>query len=155
MLKAVLFVTALDNIFGGINMLTLHEGLHNDTIAITRLKLCRVQLMDDSSFPWLILVPARRNIREIYELEPADRALLIEEVALASRVIVDLYKPDKLNIGSMGNLVPQLHIHVIGRFRNDRVWPGPVWGQGPAHSYAKDDLDATCKRLREAFAAGP
>jgi diadenosine tetraphosphate (Ap4A) HIT family hydrolase len=111
--------------------------------------------MDDSSFPWLILVPARRNIREIYELEPADRALLIEEVALASRVIVDLYKPDKLNIGSMGNLVPQLHIHIIGRFHNDRVWPGPVWGQGPAHSYAKDDLDATCKRLREAFAASP
>ena len=132
-------------------MLLLQEGLHSETVNVTHLELCKVQLMNDSSFPWLILVPDRPAIHEIYELETADRALLIEEIARASRVLVALYKPDKLNIGSMGNLVTYLHVHVIARFHHDRAWPGPVWGQGPAHSYTKADLRETLRRLQEAF----
>jgi diadenosine tetraphosphate (Ap4A) HIT family hydrolase len=134
-------------------MLIVQEGLHSHPVAVTRLELCHVQLMNDISFPWLLLVPDRRNIYEIYQLEAADRVLLIEEITLASRVLVDLYKPDKLNIGSMGNLVPQLHIHVICRFHDDRAWPGPVWGHGPAHSYPKEELRVICRRLRQAFDA--
>lgn len=133
-------------------MLTLHEALHSDTVAVTRLELCRVQLMNDSAFPWLILVPERANIHEIHELEVQDRALLIEEIAHASRVLNQLYQPDKINVGSLGNQVPQLHVHVIVRYRNDRAWPGPVWGHGPVRSYIKADLEATCERLRQGFA---
>ncbi len=134
-------------------MLQLKERLHSETIVVTRLDLCQVHLMNDASFPWLILVPERTDIHEIHELDAADRALLIEEVAHASRLLTDLYTPDKINVGSLGNRVPQLHIHVIARFRNDRAWPGPVWGHGPVRSYTKVDLKTTCDRLQEAFAA--
>lgn len=134
-------------------MLILHEALHSSTVEVTRLKLCRVQLMNDASFPWLILVPQRINKCEIHELEPKDRAQLIEEIARASQLLKELYKPDKINIGSLGNQVPQLHIHVIARYRTDRAWPGPVWGHGPVRSYTKEALSATCERLQEAFAA--
>jgi diadenosine tetraphosphate (Ap4A) HIT family hydrolase len=134
-------------------MLLVQEGLHSEPVAVTHLELCKVQLMNDASFPWLILAPDLPNVCEIYQLRAADRALLMEEIALASRVLVEVYKPDKLNIGSMGNLVPYLHIHVIGRFHHDRAWPGPVWGHGPVHSYTKEDLKEACKRLRQAFVA--
>lgn len=134
-------------------MFILHQRLKEDTIEITRLKLSRVLLMRDSSFPWLILVPERENIREIHELSMEDRAVLIEEISLASQVIERLYMPDKINVGALGNLVPQLHIHVIGRFRTDRGWPGPVWGTGPAEPYSDEGLGTVCERLKKAFEA--
>ncbi|TAN43340.1 MAG: HIT family protein [Nitrospirae bacterium] len=132
-------------------MFTLHERLRADTFDITRLYLSRVLLMNDSSLPWLILVPERENIREIYELDEKDRAGLIEEITLASRIIQHLYKPDKINVGALGNLVPQLHIHIIGRFGSDRAWPGPIWGAGPAEPYGDDERDATRARIERAF----
>ncbi len=132
-------------------MFTLHERLRSDTFDITRLRLSRVLLMNDSSFPWLILVPERENIREIFELDEKDRAVLVEEITLASRIIQHLYKPDKINVGALGNLVPQLHIHVIGRFKSDRAWPGPVWGAGPAQPYADDTRKITRNRFEKAF----
>jgi len=132
-------------------MFMLHQRLQEDTIGIVRLELSRVLLMNDSSFPWLILVPERENIREIHELGAADRAVLIEEIAAASEIIQMLYSPDKINTGALGNLVPQLHIHVIGRFRTDRAWPGPVWGTGPAQPYSEEELDRVAGRLRKAF----
>jgi len=132
-------------------MFTLDERLRADTLEITRLRLSRVLLMNDRSFPWLILVPEREHIRELYDLDEKDRALLIEEIALASRIIRHLYKPDKINVGALGNLVPQLHIHVIGRFKSDRAWPGPVWGAGPAQPYGDDEREGTCERFEKAF----
>ena len=132
-------------------MFMLHQRLQEDTIGIVRLGLSRVLLMNDSSFPWLILVPERENIREIHELGAADRAVLIEEIATASEIIQLLYSPDKINTGALGNLVPQLHIHVIGRFRTDRAWPGLVWGTGPVQSYSEEELDRVSGRLRKAF----
>ena len=132
-------------------MFTLNERLKADTVDITRLRLCHVLLMDDSSFPWLILVPEREDIRELYELDEKDRAVLIEEITLASRIIEHFYKPDKINIGALGNLVPQLHIHVIGRFESDRAWPGPVWGAGQTRPYGDDEREATRGRLERAF----
>jgi diadenosine tetraphosphate (Ap4A) HIT family hydrolase len=129
----------------------LHQRLEEDTIGIVRLELSRVLLMNDSSFPWLVLVPERENIRELHELGAADRAVLIEEIAAASEIIQLLYSPDKINTGALGNLVPQLHIHVIGRFRKDRAWPGPVWGTGSAQPYSEKELDIVSGRLRKAF----
>jgi diadenosine tetraphosphate (Ap4A) HIT family hydrolase len=132
-------------------MFRLHERLRADTLEITRLRLSRVLLMNDRSFPWLILVPEREDIREIHELDEKDRAVLIEEITLASRIIRHLYKPDKINVGALGNLVPQLHIHVIGRFEADRAWPGPVWGAGSSQPYADDEREATRGRFEKAF----
>jgi diadenosine tetraphosphate (Ap4A) HIT family hydrolase len=132
-------------------MFTLHEQLRADTVDITRLRLSRVLMMNDSSFPWLILVPQRENIRELYDLEEKDRAILIEEITLASRIIRHLYTPDKINVGFLGNLVPQLHAHVIGRFELDRAWPGPAWSAGPARPYGDDAREETRAKFENAF----
>jgi diadenosine tetraphosphate (Ap4A) HIT family hydrolase len=132
-------------------MFTLHERLRADTLDIARLRLSRVLLMNDSSFPWLVLVPERENVRELYDLDEKDRSVLIEEITLASRIIKHLYEPDKINVGALGNLVPQLHVHVIGRFESDRAWPGPVWGTGPAQPYGDETREATRERFEKAF----
>jgi diadenosine tetraphosphate (Ap4A) HIT family hydrolase len=132
-------------------MFTLHDRLRTDTLDVTRLRLSRVLLMNDSSFPWLILVPEKENIRELHDLDEKDLAVLIEEIALASRIIQHLDEPDKINIGCLGNLVPQLHVHVIGRFESDRAWPGPVWGAGPAQPYGDDTREETRAKFEKAF----
>jgi diadenosine tetraphosphate (Ap4A) HIT family hydrolase len=130
---------------------TLHYRLQEDTVEIIRIKLSRVLLMNDSSFPWIVLVPEREGVQEVYELNSEDRFVLIEEIAAASEIIRQLYLPDKINIGALGNLVPQLHIHVIGRFRTDRAWPGPVWGLGPARPYQAETLETVCAGIKKAF----
>lgn len=130
----------------------LHPTLARDTVEITALPLCRVLLMQDRRFPWLILVPEREGVREIHELSPADRVRLIEEIALAEQVMQRLFQPDKLNVGALGNVVPQLHVHVVARFTTDAAWPGPVWGSGAAVPYAAEELEGTRKRLASAFA---
>ncbi len=130
---------------------TLHQRLQEDTVNIVRLKLSRVLLMKDSSFPWLVLVPERQGVQEVYELSIEARFVLIEEIATASEILRQLYSPDKINIGALGNLVPQLHIHVIGRFRTDRAWPGPVWGTGPARPYTDEGLAAVSAGIKKAF----
>jgi diadenosine tetraphosphate (Ap4A) HIT family hydrolase len=119
----------------------LHPTLARDTVLVSRLPLCRVLLMKDRRFPWLILVPERDSVREIYELPPGDRAELVEEIARASEVLQQLFQPDKLNVGALGNVVPQLHVHVVARFAADPAWPGPVWGSGPAEPYADSELE--------------
>lgn len=109
--------------------------------------------MRDKSIPWIILVPERDGIRELHELSREDRAELIEEITLASRVIEKAYGPDKINIGALGNIVGQLHVHVIGRFVNDRAWPGPVWGAPGAAPYSDAELKDTLAKLARAFSS--
>ncbi len=135
-------------------MFVLDHRLTEDTAPVCALRLCTVLLMKDSSVPWLILSPRRAGIKEVYELEAADRLMLMEEAALASRVIKALYAPDKINIGSLGNMVSQLHLHVIGRRRTDRAWPGPIWGAGAGAPYSEEGLKTELGRLRKAF-GGP
>jgi diadenosine tetraphosphate (Ap4A) HIT family hydrolase len=130
---------------------SIHERLKADTLEITRLGLSRLLLMNDSSLPWLILVPEREGVTEIHQLSADDRSSLMEEIALASRMIQTLYAPDKINVGALGNLVPQLHIHVIGRYRTDRAWPGPIWGTGPVVPYSEEEKEAVLRRFREAI----
>ncbi|HVG08662.1 MAG TPA: HIT family protein [Thermoanaerobaculia bacterium] len=125
----------------------LHPTLARDTVELARLPLCRVLLMKDRRFPWLILVPEREGVREIHELSMADRAALIEEIARAGEVLKRLFQPDKLNVGALGNVVPQLHVHVVARFATDPAWPGPVWGSGTAIAYANEPLEALRERL--------
>lgn len=128
--------------------MNLHPTLARDTVEVARLRLCRVLLMKDRRFPWLILVP-EREAREIHELSQTDRAALIEEVARAGEALTRIFRPDKLNVGALGNVVPQLHVHVVARFANDPAWPGPVWGSGAAIPYADEELAA----LRSGLAA--
>lgn len=131
---------------------TLHPTLARDTVEVTRLPLCRVLLMKDRRFPWLILVPERDSVRDLDELPPADRAVLIEEIAMASGALRQLFQPDKLNVGALGNIVPQLHVHVVARFQTDAAWPGPVWGSGAAEPYMESDLEETRGRVASALA---
>ena len=107
----------------------LHPQLANDTFFITDLPLCRVLLMNESRYPWLILVPRRAEIRELYELTLQDRQQCWHESDQVSRALLALVQPDKLNIAALGNVVPQLHIHHIARFTQDEAWPAPVWGR--------------------------
>jgi diadenosine tetraphosphate (Ap4A) HIT family hydrolase len=132
-------------------MFELHERLAADTVEVTRLELCRLLLMGDARWPWLILVPQRAGMTGIHQLAPADRALLIEEVAAASAVLEALCRPDRINVGALGNLVPQLHVHVIARHAGDPAWPGPVWGAGAPRAYAAGDLDRFLSDLRGRF----
>ncbi|HYM31492.1 MAG TPA: HIT family protein [Candidatus Cybelea sp.] len=132
-------------------MFTLHERLAADTAPVCELALCAVRLMDDRAFPWLILVPRREAIREFHQLAPAERQLLMEEIVLAERVLESEFRPDKLNVGALGNLVPQLHIHVIARRTTDRAWPGPAWGSGSALPYAPAERASLVERLAKAF----
>ncbi len=103
--------------------------------------------MNDRRFPWLILVPEREAVREIHELSPADRATLVEEIARAGEALDRLFHPDKLNVGALGNVVPQLHVHVVARAAGDPAWPGPVWGSGAAVPYSEEELEEVREKL--------
>lgn len=143
--------------FQNMQKIILHERFQKDTIEVVDLTLCRVLLMKDSTFPWLILVPMRPDVTEIHQLSKEDRAALMEEMTAASKAISRAFCPDKINVGALGNLVPQLHIHVIGRKKTDRAWPGPVWGSGPAVPYSAEELEKTLSivrtTLKEEFAS--
>ena len=117
---------------------TLHPRLAADTIALGDWPLCRLLVMNDARYPWLILVPARPDLREIHDLPPPDRATLIGEIAQASTLMQQAFKADKMNIAALGNQVPQLHVHVIARFMSDPAWPNPVWGQGAAQPMSEE-----------------
>ncbi len=129
-------------------MFTLNERLKSDTIKLGRLELSQLLLMNDRSLPWCILVPEREGIKEIDELSTAERSVLIEEIACVSGVIRELYHPMKINVGALGNLVSQLHVHVLGRFADDRAWPDPIWGTGPVEAYGSDELEEVVSKIK-------
>ena len=129
----------------------LHERLAADSVALADWPLCRVLLMNDASYPWLILVPRRPNLKEIHDLESGPRAQLTEEICRASRALQSSVAPDKINVGALGNLVPQLHVHVIARFRSDAAWPAPVWGFRPSVPYESAALQERIAALKTAL----
>ena len=124
-----------------------------DTVPVGDLALSSVFLMDDARFPWFILVPRRAGASEVTDLSEEDGATLAGEIRIAARVMLDLAKPDKVNIGALGNVVPQLHVHVVGRFRSDPAWPGPVWGHGSRTPYPAHAATALIERAAALFAA--
>ena len=130
-------------------MFELHPTLAADTVEVARWPLCRVLLMNDANYPWLILVPQRESVTEVHQLAPADRAMLIEEITLASERLAATTGAHKMNVGALGNVVPQLHVHVIARFSSDAAWPRPIWGAVPRTLYTKQALAATEAKLRK------
>jgi diadenosine tetraphosphate (Ap4A) HIT family hydrolase len=130
---------------------TLDERLQRDTHPVLSIGLCRLLLMDDMRWPWLILVPQRPAKREIHDLTPLDQAMLSFEMTLVSEMLAGMTGCTKINTGALGNVVEQLHVHVIARTRGDTNWPGPVWGHGARIPYAPDDADDLISRIRQAF----
>jgi diadenosine tetraphosphate (Ap4A) HIT family hydrolase len=129
----------------------LHPRLEADTALVADWSLSRVLLMNDTRYTWLILVPRKVGLTEIHDLSVADRALLIEEIVRASEKLKAFSKAAKINVGALGNLVPQLHVHVVARRPDDFAWPGPVWGQGVAQSHETHARDTLVARLRAAL----
>jgi diadenosine tetraphosphate (Ap4A) HIT family hydrolase len=130
----------------------LHDRLAADTVEITRWPLSLVLLMNNRQWPWLILVPRRPAIREIHDLTDADQSALMTEIVRTSRALTQLVQPHKINIAALGNVVPQLHVHVIARFSDDPAWPQPVWGALPADPYSAVELQQRLTSLQHALA---
>ncbi|EMP55640.1 histidine triad (HIT) protein [Marinobacter santoriniensis NKSG1] len=125
----------------------IHERLAADTILLGHSRLCEVRLMNESTWPWVLLVPASPDIREIYELSEEQQLRLMMESSRLSRGMMDAFSGDKMNVAALGNMVPQLHIHHIVRYCSDPAWPGPVWGTRAPTPYTPDELDRFRARM--------
>lgn len=129
-------------------MFTLDSRLQQDTLAIGDFALCRLLLMNDAQFPWFILVPRREEITELFQLDSADQQLLWQETSALAEALKDTFAADKMNVATLGNVVSQLHMHVVVRRRDDAVWPAPVWGKLPAQAYTSEQLARVMGKLR-------
>lgn len=129
----------------------LHPQLAADTVPVATWPLCEVLLLTDANYPWLVLVPARAGLRDYHDLSPDDMVTAGREISRASEALVELFAPDKINVAALGNMVRQLHVHVVARFTTDAAWPNPIWGVAPPLAYAPDALDARLADLRRAF----
>ncbi len=129
----------------------LHPQLAADTHLVAALGLCDVLLMNDANYPWLILVPRVPGMRDVVDLDESRQLQLMREIALTSRALRSLFQPHKLNVAALGNMVAQLHVHVIARQTNDAAWPAPVWGRVPARAYEAAEMDARIRDLQDAL----
>lgn len=117
------------------------------TLPVGDLLISRVLLQNDSRFPWLILVPRRPGLTEILDFAAPERAILMEEIAATAQALRDVSSPHKLNVAALGNVVPQLHIHVVARFENDPAWPNPVFGHGERKPYEEAAAQAFAQAI--------
>lgn len=129
-------------------MFELHPRLAQDCTVIGEFPLCKLLLMNDSNYPWFILVPKREGLREIFELNEDEQIQLLHESSTLSRLISEHFNADKINVAALGNMVPQLHIHHIARFSSDPAWPAPVWGYAAAEPYSEDELSKRIEMMR-------
>lgn len=134
----------------------LHPAFPATSHAVGDLALCHVRLHDDARYPWLVLIPRADGLVEIEDLTPPARATLTEEIVVAGAAVRAVatvlgLAVDKLNLGALGNVTPQLHVHLLGRRAGDPAWPGPVWGHSPAIAYAEDMRAAAITAAREAL----
>jgi diadenosine tetraphosphate (Ap4A) HIT family hydrolase len=127
---------------------TLHHQLQQDTIDIGDLPLCRVLVVKDGNYPWLMLVPRRANVVEIIDLDEVEQAQLMTEVSRVSRALKEITRCDKLNVAALGNVVPQLHVHIIARRTGDAAWPRPVWGAVAALPHDAEEAQSFINALR-------
>jgi len=118
----------------------LHPALAEDCIYLGDFELCRVLMMNDSNFPWLILVPQVDGVREVFELSDLQQKQLMSESNFVLKALNDAFNADKMNQAALGNMVPQLHIHHVVRYKNDAAWPSPVWGKVAAKAYESSEL---------------
>ena len=129
----------------------MHPKLVADTVGIGPLPLSAARLMKDARYPWLVLVPRRPKMREFIELQDNEQSLLLEEIRRCCELFKALHKPARINIAMIGNIVPQLHVHIVARFTNDASWPLPVWGIGEAQPYPPEILKARATRYKQFF----
>lgn len=135
-------------------MFELDTRLHNDTYFVCDLALSRVLLMNDSQFPWLILVPRKHNVSEIIELTEEEQIVLLKESALVSKAMQELFSPLKLNVAALGNVVRQLHVHHVARFDTDVAWPKPVWGNQPSKPYQEVQAKTLVAQIKTLLTQG-
>jgi diadenosine tetraphosphate (Ap4A) HIT family hydrolase len=133
---------------------SLHPQLVQDTVEVGDLLLARVLLMNDANYPWLLLVPRRPNVSEVFDLDEVEQGQLVSEITLLARVLKDVTACDKLNIATIGNVVPQLHVHIIARRRDDAAWPRPVWGTVPARPYEPAERGRLIAAIQQEVAFG-
>jgi diadenosine tetraphosphate (Ap4A) HIT family hydrolase len=127
---------------------SLHARLKEDTIDIGDLPLCRVLVIKDAHYPWILLVPRRPEVVEIIDLEEVEQAHLMTEISRVARALKAITKCEKLNIAALGNMVPQLHVHIIARRSSDAAWPRPVWGVMPPLAHDAEEVQLFISALR-------
>ena len=132
-------------------MFILDKKLQQDSFFIADLELCKVLLMNDANYPWLILVPRQNNLKDIVDLSFDDQIILLKEINFVAEIFKKEFEFDKLNIANLGNVVSQLHIHVIARKKNDATFPRPVWGNAKALEYSGNDLTKTLEKIQKYF----
>jgi diadenosine tetraphosphate (Ap4A) HIT family hydrolase len=132
---------------------SLHPQLAADTVPVGDLALSRVLAMNDADFPWLILVPRRAGVSDMIDLG-AEQAVLMDEIALTSRALKEETRCDKLNVAAIGNVVPQLHVHIVARNRVDPLWPKPVWGASAGRHYEEDEIARFAATMRRRIGIG-
>lgn len=132
---------------------SLDPRLERDSVHVLNLPLCQVRLSLDARYPWLILIPRRADAVELYDLDAAEQLMLWQEATRLGEAMMKDFHGDKLNVATLGNVVAQLHVHVIVRFADDAAWPGPVWGQGTSESYSQTALEARIERIRQLASA--
>jgi diadenosine tetraphosphate (Ap4A) HIT family hydrolase len=132
----------------------LHERLAQDCFYVGRFELCQLLMMNDSQFPWFILVPERIGITEIYQLAKSDQLVLMQESSYLAENLANLYHADKMNVAAIGNMVPQLHVHHIVRYQSDIAWPAPVWGKFSAVPYSKEQLAEKMVKIKAQLGLG-
>lgn len=135
-------------------MFVLDSRLLQDTVPVGDFPLCRLLLSNDSQYPWFILVPRRVDISEIFQLSDAEQTQLWSETTLLSKTLQQLFNADKMNVAALGNVVSQLHMHVIVRHKGDVAWPAPVWGKHPAVPYSADESAVIFARLKTVLTEG-
>lgn len=127
---------------------SLDSRLQQDTLVVGDFPLCRLLLMNDANYPWFILVPRREAVSELFQLDAVDQQALWGETTRLAEVLKDAFSADKMNVATLGNVVSQLHMHVIVRRREDPAWPAPVWGRLPARAYTDAEIALVRERLR-------
>ena len=135
-------------------MAAIYPQLANDCLLLGRFTLSHLLLMRDANYPWCILVPDREGIAEIYQLSETDQQQLLRESSQLSMAMAAAFSPDKLNVAALGNVVPQLHIHHIARYKTDVAWPAPVWGRVAVKPYSEDELAAVVQSLLSELTEG-
>ncbi|MBC8339750.1 MAG: HIT domain-containing protein [Rhodospirillales bacterium] len=128
---------------------SLHPQLAESTLDLGPLPLSEARINNDSRFPWIILIPRGKGLVGLHDLGTGDLQVMMLEIRDMSRLLVEAYSPDRINVGALGNIVPQLHVHVIARFETDPVWPNPVWGAGSPVPY--DEESPELGKIRDAF----
>lgn len=127
-------------------MFQLHPQLEKDSFLIRETSLCEIRLINNALFPWVILVPKHNEIKEFLDLSPQDQQTLWQDITHISKKMQQHYNPDKLNVAMLGNMVPQLHIHIIARFKEDTAWPNPIWGND-SKPYTKKEKNNIISKL--------